>query len=658
MVTCPSRLAISQNYGYLVMSENELTNEIADAHAPSRQRITTRVGAYVRKGDTVYKIEQELDFNTVIGRAVESGRSTPLAITDLRPLENAPMPPRQDLADIADADWQEAERRLSIIRPLVDRHMIGRDDAKKCAEEAGVDTATIYRWLQRYRATGSTLALIPQKRGWKTGKTRIPAFAEEVVNEVIQNFYLTPQRPTAQKAVIEVMRRCQERGIEAPSASTIRSRLSQLSERIRLRGRGYKEKAKNKFMPAAGSFPGADFPLAVMQIDHTPADIILVDDVHRKPIGRPWITLAIDVYSRMVLGYYLSFDAPSETSVAMCVAHAILPKDEWLLLHNVEAEWPVWGFPKTIHVDNGPDFRSDGFKQSCLAHGINLEFRPVKQPRYGGHIERGLGTLLTEIHTLPGTTFSSIKDKEGYNPEKHAAITKSEFETWLVTLICKVYHARLHTGIAMSPQKKWEIGIFGNADVTGVGLPPRAADRLTVLLDFLPSFQRTIQTFGVTIDGLNYYAETLRPWINAEDPGDRRRKRTFVFRRDPRDISTLWFRDPDLDEYFKIPLADQSLPAMSIWEYQQVKTKLRQEGVASVNNTQILRTLTELRSKVDASKAQTKKARRQAQRRIEHEKKVSPAAPIPAAQKTQRVPPPTLLADLSDDIIEGFGDIA
>ncbi|MFP3441182.1 Mu transposase C-terminal domain-containing protein, partial [Pantoea sp. SIMBA_133] len=88
----------------------------------------------------------------------------------------------------------------------------------------------------------------------------------------------------------------------------------------------------------------------------------------------------------------------------------------------------------------------------------------------------------------------------------------------------------------MSPMRKWEIGVFGNADVQGVGLAPRPADRLSVLLDFLPSFQRTIQTFGVTIDGINYYDEALRPWINAKDPDMPDKKRTFVFRRDPRDL--------------------------------------------------------------------------------------------------------------------------
>jgi putative transposase len=641
------------------MSENKASSTTTndDAFAPSRQRLVLRIGEYVRKGDAVLRITQILDFDSVTAVDVVSGRSELLSIADLRSVEADITAFRGDLEEIADEDWKEAERRYAAIAPLVDRRIVGRDDALKRAEEVGIDVATLYRWLKRYRSIGSVLALIPQKRGWREGRTRIPPFAEAVIEEVIRDFYLTPQRPTAQKAIIEVMRRCGERGIEPPSPGTIRARLNRIPERDRLRGRGYKEKAKNKFLPAAGSFPNADFPLAVVQIDHTPVDIILVDDVHRKPIGRPWITLAIDVYSRMIAGYYLSFDPPSETSVAMCVAHAILPKEEWLLLHKVDAKWPVWGIPKTIHVDNGADFRSDNFRQSCLAYGINLEFRPVKQPRYGGHIERALGSLLKEIHNLPGTTFSSVKDKEGYDPEKHAAMTKTEFEEWLVVFICKVYHERFHTGIGMSPLKKWEIGIFGNAETQGIGLPPRPEDRMSVLLDFLPSFRRTIQTTGVTIDGMNYYAEALRPWINAEDPDNPGKKREFIFRRDPRDISSVWFKDPVLGQYFKIPFADQSLPAMSAWEYEQAKKRLRQEGIKSVNEMQILRAITEMRNKVDDAKEKTKKARRQAQRRVEHEKKVSPAAPIPARQAPLPEQKPTP-DGLLDSNIDGFGDIA
>lgn len=626
----------------------------------SRGGLLIEPGAIVQSGGKVFRVAHVLDFESAVGIDVENGRSHPLRIADLTPAIWPGSKPHDayDLAEINDGDWKIATQRYEAIKPLLDLDSATGAEIDARAKEVGASKATLYRWLQRYSATRVLTALLPRQRGWQYGKSRISAQAETIIQEVIRDFYLTPQRPRDQKAANEVLRRCRLRGIEPPSTVTIRQRLSRIPEKEQLRGRGFGEKAKNKFLPAAGRFPNADYPLAVIQIDHTPADIILVDDIYRKPIGRPWITLAIDVYSRMVAGYYLSFDPPSETSVAMCVAHAVLPKDEWLLLHKVDAPWPVWGIPRTIHVDNGADFRSNNFQKSCLMYGINLEFRPVKQPRYGGHIERMLGTLLHEIHDLPGTTFSSIKSREGYDSEKHAAMTKSEFEEWIVGLICRVYHQRMHTSIGMTPLRKWEIGIFGSGDVEGVGLPKRPANRQTLLLDFLPSFQRTVQTFGVTIDGMTYYAEALRPWINAVDSATRG-KRDFIFRRDPRDISTIWFFDPTLKQYFQIPFADQSLPSMSIWEYQIAREKLKREGRASVNEHELARALTDLRSQVDQSMERTKKARRQAQRRKEHEKNISPATP--------RVPPPTspspsvtspALQGLIEGDIEDFGDIA
>jgi putative transposase len=633
----------------------------AEAFEPQRTRVDIRTGSFVRYGNLIYRITQVLDFDSVVAANVESGRSAVLRVGEIRPIEHAVhLEGALDIDEIANEDWKMAEQRFAAISPLLEALSPGRQEVEARAKEVGVNAATLYRWLSRYRAIDAVSALISRKRGWKSGRGRIPALAEGVIQEVIENFYLTPQRPTAQKAVIEVLRLCAQRHIDSPSASAIRARLTRISERDRLRRRGYKERAKNKFQPVPGAFPGADYPLSVVQIDHTPVDIILVDDEYRKPIDRPWLTLAIDVCTRMVVGYYLSFDAPSETSVAMCVAQAILPKEEWLLLHKVEADWPVWGRPHKIHVDNGPDFRSSSFRQSCMMHGIHLEFRPVKQPRYGGHIERLLGTLLREIHDLPGTTFSSIKQREGYDPERHAAMTKSEFEEWFVTLICMVYHQRLHSAIGMSPLKRWEIGIFGNAQIQGVGIPPRPTDRLSVLLDFLPLYRRTIQPIGVTIEGHTYYAEALRPWIGANDPDNTDNKRQFIFRRDPRDISILWFFDPELRQYFKVPFADQSMPAMSVWENRQAKELLRRQGAKSINEHQILKAVTELRQKVNDSKERSKRARRQAARRADHARGVTPVHPVktPPATPVEQMLPSTVMTSLLDAPIEADNDIA
>ena len=629
-------------------------------HKLVRGMIDIQIGALVGHHQHTYRVTQVLDFNSVIGVDVESGRPSSLAIKELEPITPT-QAPGADVEEISDSDWQIAQQRFAAIQPLVGALFVGRDAAEKRAKQSGVDIATLYRWIQRYQATFDVSSLIPKKRGWRDGRNRIKPEAEGVVTEVIDSFFLTKQRPSVQKTVNEVQRVCAKRQIKPPSNSTIRARIMRVPDRDRLYKRGFEERAKNRYQARPGQFPGADYPLAVVQMDHTPADLILVDDTYRRPIGRPWITVAIDVYSRMIVGVYVSFDAPSETSVAMCLAQSMVPKDHWLATHGIDAAWPVWGAAKKVYVDNGSDFRSDTLLRSCLPYGIQLEFRKVKTPHYGGHIERLLGTLLREIHALPGTTFSSIKDKEGHDPDKHAAMTLGEFETWLLTLICKLYHQRPHSELGMSPLRKWEIGIFGNAEIQGIGMPKRPADPHTVLLDFLPIFDRTVQPVGVTINGLTYYAEALRPWINAEDPEVRGRKQRLIFRRDPRDISLLWFRDPKLQSYYRVPFANLSIPSMSIWEYRSARERLAQEGKTQFNDTQLVNVIEELREKVEASKEKTKHARRASQRRKEHGKAHQPFTARPNTDRgslgleTPSVPPGS---PLLDGDINPFGEIA
>jgi len=82
-----------------------------------------------------------------------------------------------------------------------------------------------------------------------------------------------------------------------------------------VRGEGHEVLA---YSEAPGTFV-VDGALEVMQIDHTQVDIHVVDETYRQPIGRPWISVATDVATRMVSGFYLTLEAPSELSVALCM---------------------------------------------------------------------------------------------------------------------------------------------------------------------------------------------------------------------------------------------------------------------------------------------------------------------------------------------------
>ncbi|MCK9815878.1 DDE-type integrase/transposase/recombinase [Pseudomonas sp. MAFF 302046] len=633
------------------------TDEHLVPFEPSRERVRVEIGEMVRRDKQIFRIVHLLDLQTIVGVEVESGRSFSLRISELQPVELERVEGlyvNHDISTISSDDWAVAQQRFSAIKPLLRDSVLPRGCVEERAKEVGVDTATLYRWLDRYQSWNEVLALVPRKRGWQSGNSRLSAQTDKLIDDVIEQHYLTIQRRTVQSTIAEISRQAKSLGIRAPSASAIRARIKRIPEKIFLRSRGFADRARNRHTPSVGKFPGADYPLAVIQIDHTPIDLIIVDDRHRKPIGRLWLTLAIDVHSRMIAGYYLALEDPSEISVGMCLAHSILPKERWLDLHKVEGEWPVWGFPRVVHTDNGPDFQAENFRRSCANYNIENQFRPVKRPKYGGHIERLLGTFMRELHELPGTTHSNIPDRDGYDSDKHAALTMSEFEEWLVRTII-LYHNRVHSVLFMSPARKWHLGFFGSLETDAlVSIPPRPADSMTVQLDFMPSYRRTVQHYGVQLD-VYYYSEALRHWIGASDP-DTGMARKFVFRRDPRDISVIWFYDPVLKQYFRVPVANQAFPAATLWEFRAAKKQAVDEGRKHVDEAVIGRLILERRQIVNEASASTKKARRDAQKHKVHSKNTTPARPVKAP--VEAAPPiPAVEGLLLGDDVDLTGDI-
>ncbi len=590
----------------------------------TRRMIDLRPGVLVMHSERSFKLDSIVDFDQAVCLDVEHGTRTVLPLAELALSPSTRGENSADIAGIDAAVWKMAQRRYDAIKPLLE--VAGRNAVEERARTLGVSSATLYRWLGEYRGQKTAVALIPKARGWPVGRGRLDSSVERIIDETIREHYLTPQRLRIAQVARQVALECRRRGLQQPHYNAVARRIHAIPEGERLRARGSRDLAERKFRPVPGHFPGADYPLAVVQIDHTPIDVIVVDDEHREPIGRPWLTLASDVYSRMVTGYYLSLDPPCEASVGLSIARSIAPKETLLSQLGIDGEWPVWGVMKTIYVDNGPDFRSGSLSRSCELYGINLEFRPVKQPRFGGHIERLLGTLLREVHTIPGTTFSSIKDRGEYRPDRHAALTLDELEKWLVTLICNGYHKRDHSALGTSPRRKWEIGIFGCDGSPGQGLSPRPADPRRVMLDFMPAFERQIRPTGVSIEGLTYYQETLRSWVGAPDLDERRKKRTFIFRRDPRDISRIWFFDPASNDYYEIPFANRQLPRMSFWEYRQARDIARKRGMTEADEHQIALAIEELRRHANESVQKTKSARRAKQRRRQHERKSADAA--------------------------------
>lgn len=487
--------------------------------------------------------------------------------------------PNNHISALTDKEWEEAKRRYDIIEPILSNRK-DFDLIKKISIQNNVHYTTIYRWLKLYDETSVISSLIGNKKNGGKGKSRLSNEQDSIINDAINSLYLNPSKKSINRVIREIIKICTVKKIKVPHHNTIRNRIKSLSEEEVLKARYGKSKARDKFEPIKKSFPGADYPLSIVQIDHTKVDIVLVDEHYRKAFMRPWLTLAMDVYSRVVVGFYLSFDPPGEMGTGLCIANSILSKEIWLEKNNVQGEWPCWGIMSTIHVDNAKEFRGNMLRKACQNYGINLEFRPVAQPHWGGHVERLLGTFSKEIHNLPGTTFSSTEERINYDSEKNASLTISEFERWLMTYIVNVYHKKIHSKIGMSPLQKYKEGLMGSDLIDGVGIPPKLLNERRLKLDFMPYIERTIQEYGIIIDHIFYYDDVLRKYIHAkENLASNSPKRKFLFRRDPRDISMVYFFDPEINDYFEIPYRDTSKPSMSIWEYKEVVRNLTKNNI-------------------------------------------------------------------------------
>lgn len=503
---------------------------------------------------------------------------------------------------LSDAAWTEAQRRAVVIGPLAAQDAVPAAAARDAGRALGLSRRTIYALLRRWRQSGGlAAALAPRPSPGGRGKGRLPAAAERIVAEAIHDEYLTKQKKRAEAVVRAVRERCRLAGTKPPAANTVRARVRRVRADLATRAReGAGSAAARRLAPAVGRTPPAGRPMAVLQIDHTPVDLILVDETWRKPVGRPWLTLAIDAHSRCVAGLHLSFEAPSATVAGLCLAHAVLDKAAYLRRIGVEADWPCQGRPGEVFVDNGPEFHSDAFERGCGQHGIVLRHRPQGAPHWGGIIERVIGTAMTMVHELPGTTFSNPAERGEYDSDKAACLTLAELERWLVLAVTGPYHNAMHAGLGEPPLARWRRGVAEH------GPPPAVTDPQSFVVDFLPVLRRRVTREGIVCDHIAYYSDALRPLVARRD-----RLGPVLVRRDPRDLSRVWVLDAEGGTYVEVPCSRQERPAISLHEHRLAVAHLRAQGRAQVDEDAIFRAVQQQREVVQRAAQQTRSARKQ-----------------------------------------------
>jgi putative transposase len=218
--------------------------------------------------------------------------------------------------------------------------------------------------------------------------------------------------------------------------------------------------AEARFAPD-GKTISADFALEKVIIDHTLIDAwVGFDDDSGYPLGRMWLTLAIDVKTRMVLAIVLSFEEPSLYTIMEAVIQICRPKVDWRRLYpSVAHDFDGWGKPAEIIVDRAWAHTGKSFFDACADAGIKVTWAPIRRPQYKAIGERVYGMVNTKLwHRLPSGV--PLKPDEmqllGLTPAKRKGISREAALDLLHGVIVNDYSRAVHETLDAQPARIWE----------------------------------------------------------------------------------------------------------------------------------------------------------------------------------------------------------
>lgn len=508
----------------------------ATARTTRKSGLQITPGAIVLASNRVFRVDGLDSLTTVRVYDVVTGEAVTL------PLHQIESPPQQrtnkDPLIFPEGEWERGATLAAAFAPYLDMSRLPGAVKLGLSLQLGITSRQVSRYFARFLEEPTASALVRRPRGRRVGCRLLAPRVESVIAHVHTKRYARREGIPLEELVARVHGLCRRLGLNPPNPKTIRRRAAEAAGYCVDRSRDGAKAAKQRWEPRPGRLRQMR-ALELVQIDHTLVDLLVLSDDRTQVLGRPWLTVAMDVGSRTVLGLHLTMSAPSAVSVARCIAHAVLPKRENEWRHGL---WPMHGLMSVVHVDNAKELKSLALKRGCQQHGIQIEWRPIGKAHYGAHIERLMGTLMRLVHGLPGTTFSDIKQRKDYPSDKRATMTLAELRVWLTLKICLRYHTRRHRTLGMAPQLSWERAWQGERE--GEFYSPRQPVHATSFnMDFLPLESRRLQRTGVQFKCSRYWHPNLAPLITPVAQ--------ITLRYEPEDLSRVWILDTDNDTYIE-----------------------------------------------------------------------------------------------------------
>ncbi|PLZ00963.1 integrase [Burkholderia sp. WAC0059] len=371
-------------------------------------------------------------------------------------------------------DWlieAHTTQRIRIVEPgstslLNLSHYTGQELEIALQRQAAVESGSGFseRTLRRLRArqalahaygTDDVLALVPDIRQRGNRAARLSEIQLVLIQRVIDEFWRTNKAPNYKACYRFYVALSNESEAKAVSYPTlihyIKAQATVHDVRIR---HGQREAyQQGPFVDALhyDTHVHGTRPFQYVHIDHTTLDIELVSSTTGRNLGKPTLSIAIDAWSRRILGFYLSFDPPSYVACMMAIRDIVRRFQR---------------MPECIVTDNGPDFDSKAFAQLLRVMRCATRFRPAGRPRHGAVLERVFGHANTEyIHNLAGNTKAMKNPRRvssSHDPKKQAEWTLPALYRGLEHWATEYYDESRHPALGESPREAFVRGLREN----------------------------------------------------------------------------------------------------------------------------------------------------------------------------------------------------
>lgn len=469
--------------------------------------------------------------------------------------------PSKFISELSPKHFTELKRRLHYVKGIEKEDVTrGRRDiiaslipklAESINDTKPPSASIIQTWMRSYETSSDPNVSLINKNAFRSRVDRVDTESEQFLQDQMQLHYATLKRPSitsAYNAYEDDLRKENQRRIQncnselyLVSEKTFYNRIKKLPQKELLIAREGYEVARKMVKVSQGNLP-ADYPLDVVEIDHTPMNLYVVDDGSFIPFGRPWLTAIKDRYSNILLGFYISYHAGGLRSIFGAIKHSLNSHQRaYEFWPDINNPWPAFGLGVVYCSDRGADFLSNHYQAAISDLGAGYDYCERRTPWLKGSIERFFNTLESSFfETMPGKTFNSLANRKDYDPLKHAVIRFSSLIYLIHKWAADFHNATSHSRKMASPLELWN---------EGIEIAPPRYPAFQHSLDIILGLRNTgtIQNEGIQFLGLHYADSGLQELVNVIG-----KKAKVEFIVSPENLGYIHLKDPRTGEYMPV----------------------------------------------------------------------------------------------------------